>query len=88
MDTRGRNKFPHKGGFSLRDRERSSVIHEGLRVELLLLCVQRNQLRSFSISQGASRTPPQEGVSDTSSWEEAMGLTEDFVEGLYLDTIL
>ena len=32
-------------GLSLRDRVRSSVIREGFRVELLLLCIERSQMR-------------------------------------------
>ncbi len=32
-------------GLSIKDKVRSSVIHEGLGVELLLLCVERSQLR-------------------------------------------
>ena len=36
-------------GLSLRDRVRSSDIWEGLRVELLLLHMERSQLRWFNI---------------------------------------
>ncbi len=42
-------------GVSLRDRVRSSVIRDGLGVELLLLCVKRSQLRWFG---HLVRTPP------------------------------
>ncbi len=34
-------------GISLRDKVRSSVIREGLRVELLLLCIEGSQLKLF-----------------------------------------
>ena len=46
MDTSGRKGLSQDSG-SLRDRVRSSVIPEGLRVEPLLLCVERSQLRWF-----------------------------------------
>ncbi len=42
-------------GVSLRDKVRSSVIREGLGVELLLLCTERSQLRSF---EHLERMPP------------------------------
>ncbi len=42
-------------GVSLRDKVRSSVICEGLEVELLLLCSERSQLRWF---RNLVRMPP------------------------------
>ena len=59
-------------GLSLRDRVRSSVTREGLRVEPLLLRVERSQLKSLCL----------ECLLDTSHWEEAPGKTQDTLEGL------
>ncbi|XP_036950584.1 uncharacterized protein LOC119017743 [Acanthopagrus latus] len=47
--------FLHRVWVSLRDRVRSSATREGLGVELLLLCVERSQLRWFS---HLTRMPP------------------------------
>ena len=61
-------------GLSLRDRVRSSDIQEELRVEPLLLHVQRSQLRWFNIWLGWRR--PRGGP------------TQDTLEGLHLWVVL
>ncbi len=59
-----------------RDKMRSSVIHEELGVEPLLLCVGKD----------ASWSPPCGGVPSTSNWEETPRQTQVQVERLYLCT--
>uniref|UniRef100_A0A8C6MJY5 Reverse transcriptase domain-containing protein n=1 Tax=Nothobranchius furzeri TaxID=105023 RepID=A0A8C6MJY5_NOTFU len=71
-------------GLSLRDRVRSSDIREGLGVELLLLRIERSQLRLFG--QDASWTPPWGGVSGMSCRQETPGLTQDTLERLHLQS--
>lgn len=69
-------------GLSLTDSFRSSVIREGLRLEPLVLGIQRWQLRW---SRHLSRMPPgQRGVSGMSYWGEAPGQTQDTVGRLCL----
>ncbi len=72
---------------SLEDKVRSSVVCEELGVELLLLSVERSQLRWFG---HLVRMPPghlpKRGVPGTSSWKEEPGQTQVQVERLYLCT--
>ena len=72
--------FRRVSELSLRDRVRSSVIREGLRVEPLLLRVEISQLRWLG---HLIRMPPWEGVLGTSQWEEAPEKTQDTLEGLW-----
>ncbi len=63
-------------GRSLRDRVRSSVTREELRVEPLVLHIERGQLRWLGASvPDASWTPSREGVPGTSHREETPGKT-------------
>ena len=74
-------------GLSLRDRVGSSDIWERLRVEPLLLCVDRSQLRLvWASGQDASWTSPWGVVSGMPIGEETLGQTEDTLERLYLST--
>ncbi|PWA22447.1 hypothetical protein CCH79_00015423, partial [Gambusia affinis] len=59
-------------GLSLRYRVRSSVIREGLRVEPLLLHIERSHLRWLGMSH----------------WEETPVKTQGMLEGLCFSTIL
>ena len=62
--------FLHRvAGLSLRDRVRSSVIRERLKVEPLLLRIERNQLRWFRhlVRMLPGRLPGEEFMSN---WEE------------------
>ncbi len=70
-------------GIFLRNKVRSSVISGELGVELLLLCIERSQLRWFD---HLLRRPPGGGVQGTSSWEEAPGQTQAKVERSYLSS--
>ncbi|KAK3523213.1 hypothetical protein QTP86_022937 [Hemibagrus guttatus] len=72
-------------GRSLRDRVRSSVTREELGVELLLLHIERGQLRCSRASvSDASGTSPWRGVPGMPHQEEAPGKTQDTLERLCL----
>ena len=61
-------------GLSLRDRVRSSVIRERLKEELLLLRIEKSQLRWFGhLVSMLHWMPPWKGVLGMSNWEETMG---------------
>ncbi len=74
-------------GRSLRDRVRSSVTREELRVEPLLLDIERSQLRWLGhLFQMPPGSLPGEVLPGASHWEEATGKTQDTLEGLCLMT--
>lgn len=58
----------------LREGVRSSVIREGLGVELLRLCIKKNRL---TVRFGhLTRTRPRRAISGISCWEDALGQTQ------------
>ncbi|KAJ0029315.1 hypothetical protein NQD34_004312 [Periophthalmus magnuspinnatus] len=73
--------FLHRvAGHSLRDRVRSSVTWEELRVEPLFLQV------AWASVMNVSWTPLWGGVPGMSHWEEGHGKTQETLEGLCLST--
>ncbi len=77
-DTGGQNELSPQGGWALpRDRMRSSVTREELRVE---------ELAEVSRASDTSWMPSWEGVPGTSHQEETPGKTQDTLERLYLRT--
>ncbi len=75
-------RFLHRvAGCSLRDRMRSSVTREELRVEPLL---HREELSEVARASDASWMPPWGGVPGAPHREEIPGKTQDTLEGLCL----
>lgn len=72
-------------GLSRCDKARSSATQGNLCIELLLLCIEGNQLRLFGL---LARSPPDcfllGGCSETTAWEEAPGQTLYIMEELDL----
>ncbi|KAF7652090.1 hypothetical protein LDENG_00101950 [Lucifuga dentata] len=71
-------------GLTLRNRVRSSEIWEGLRVEPLLLCIERSQLKWFGhlIRMPPGRLPREDFQAHPTG--KRPGKTQDMLEGLHL----